>query len=185
MALAIGGWVRFMTGVDHAGAPIDGIKDPNGGTELPRLAALAVGAPSSETVAPLLEAYFGHEVAEHAVVVRAVTEALQVRPTRRRTRRASQRLVARSTPRPRAALSFSRGNVRSPRAGDQPRRDGRGPREVRRPVRRAAAHVWRSAGARARGRRDFLRQRGADCMRGARRRAKTHASRSLDRPHCV
>jgi mannitol-1-phosphate/altronate dehydrogenase len=54
MALAIGGWLRFMSGTDHDGRPIEGIKDPAGGDELVRLAKRVVAEPSAASVEPVL-----------------------------------------------------------------------------------------------------------------------------------
>ena len=77
MALAIAGWVRFMVGVDHEGALIDGIKDPNGGVQLGTLAARVVEAPTHANVAPFLQVYFGDEVASRPAIVAAVADAIE------------------------------------------------------------------------------------------------------------
>ena len=76
MALAIGGWIRFMSGTDEQGAPIDGIKDPNGGAQLISLAQTVVASPTAETVKPFLQEYFGGDVAGSPVAVASIAAAV-------------------------------------------------------------------------------------------------------------
>jgi hypothetical protein len=65
MSVAIGGWIRFMTGIDEMGDTIVGIKDPAGGERLKELAIGVVADPNEVTVGMLLHEYFGEEVASH------------------------------------------------------------------------------------------------------------------------
>jgi fructuronate reductase len=75
MGLAIAGWIRFMTGADERGAPIEGIKDPRA-SELRARATAVVKSPTAATVRPFLTEFFGAEVAESAAAVNTITAAL-------------------------------------------------------------------------------------------------------------
>ena len=76
MALAIGGWIRFMTGFDEAGAKIDGIKDPQGGAKLMEMAASVVADPTARTLRPFLTEYFGEDVGLNEVAIRSIAAAV-------------------------------------------------------------------------------------------------------------
>lgn len=76
MALAIGGWIRFMTGVDESGVTIFGMKDPQGGTRLIELATLVVASPNEKTVRPFLLEFLGEEVGRSDAVVEAIAQAV-------------------------------------------------------------------------------------------------------------
>jgi mannitol-1-phosphate/altronate dehydrogenase len=76
MALAIAGWIRFMSGTDEAGAVIEGIKDPQGGAKLIEMAAGVVASPTAETVSPFLLEYFGAEVANSPIAVESIVASL-------------------------------------------------------------------------------------------------------------
>ena len=65
MSIAIGAWIRFMTGIDEQGEAIHGVKDPAGGEKLKELAINVVADPNEVTVGILLKEYFGEEVASH------------------------------------------------------------------------------------------------------------------------
>mmetsp|Transcript_32901 Transcript_32901/g.106384 ORF Transcript_32901/g.106384 Transcript_32901/m.106384 type:complete len:530 (+) Transcript_32901:63-1652(+) len=77
MATAIGGWIRFMTGIDEAGDSILGIKDPAGGERLKELAIGVVADPNEVTVGLLLHEYFGEEVACHPAATKSIAQAVR------------------------------------------------------------------------------------------------------------
>jgi fructuronate reductase len=74
-ALAVAAWMRYVTGMDEAGRPID-VRDPMA-AELATLTADA--GPVAERLAPALlgvTAIFGHELAAQPLFRNAVTTAL-------------------------------------------------------------------------------------------------------------
>jgi len=75
MALAVAGWIRFMSGKDDSGATIEGIKDPRK-AELQQAAQAVVASPSAASVAPLLTTFFGEGIGNEARAVDAVVRAL-------------------------------------------------------------------------------------------------------------
>lgn len=76
MALAIGGWIRFMSGADEQGRPIDGIKDPQGGERLRELAARVTNEPTASVVRPMLHEYFGEDVAASPYAAEEIASAV-------------------------------------------------------------------------------------------------------------
>ena len=75
MALAIGGWIKFMSGTDDAGAPIDGIKDPMA-ARLNELSLKVLANPTAETTGPLLTEFFGEGVGGNERAASAVADAV-------------------------------------------------------------------------------------------------------------
>ena len=75
MALAIGGWIKFMGGTDDQGAPIDGIKDPMT-DRLKELSLAVLASPTAETTAPLLTEFFGAGVGGNPVAAKGVADAV-------------------------------------------------------------------------------------------------------------
>jgi len=76
MALAIAGWIRFMTGTDESGDTIDGIKDPRK-AELQQASQKVVASPSADTVGAFLVTFFGEGVGRDAQAIGAVERAIK------------------------------------------------------------------------------------------------------------
>lgn len=77
MSIAIGAWIRFMTGIDEQGEAIHGVKDPAGGEKLKELAINVVADPNEVTVGILLKEYFGEEVASHPAATTLIAKAVK------------------------------------------------------------------------------------------------------------
>ena len=75
MSLAIGGWIRFMTGTDEQGQPIGGIKDPHA-ARLRELSLAIVAHPTNATVKPLLQEFFGATVGASDVAAASVAASV-------------------------------------------------------------------------------------------------------------
>ena len=75
MALAIGGWIRFMSGKDEAGEVITGIRDPQA-ERLKELSLAVIASPTAATTAPLLTEFFGPKVGGNPVAAQEIADAV-------------------------------------------------------------------------------------------------------------